>query len=80
VGTQDMRYAYFPELRRLVIERAGECTIFDTAEHQFRGVLQMSGPDAALSFLSQHGRVDLDSLSALWLRILWGQLQETAAR
>jgi hypothetical protein len=46
----------------------------------FEGVLQVSGPDAALSFLSQHGRVDLDSLSALWLRILRGQLQETAAR
>jgi hypothetical protein len=55
-----MRYAYFPELRRLVIERAGERTSFDTAEHQFRGVLQLSGPDAALSFLSQHRRVVLD--------------------
>jgi hypothetical protein len=51
--------------QRLVIERAGERTIFNIAEHQFRGVLQLSGPDAALSFLCQHGRVDLDSLSAL---------------
>jgi hypothetical protein len=59
----EVRYAYFPDRHRLVIERAGKRTTFDTAEHQIRGVLQ-SGTEP-LSFLSQHGRVDVDSLATV---------------
>jgi hypothetical protein len=57
-----VRYAYFPKNHRLLIERDGKCTIFDTADYQFRGVLQSSSDSSSLSFLTQHGRVDLDSL------------------
>jgi hypothetical protein len=64
-SADDVRYAYFPEKRRLIIERSGKRTIFDTAEHQFRGVLQSSSAAGALSFLSQHGRVDVDSLTTV---------------
>lgn len=56
----EVRYAYFPDRRRLIIDRAGKRTTFDTAEHQIRGVLQTGAEP--LSFLSQHGRVDVDSL------------------
>jgi hypothetical protein len=61
-AADEVRYAYFPEKHRLLIERAGKRTIFDTADHQFRGVLQSSSGASSLSFLSQHGRVDIDSL------------------
>jgi hypothetical protein len=35
-----MRYAYFPQNRRLAVEWRGVVTIYDTAEYQFRGMLQ----------------------------------------
>jgi hypothetical protein len=61
-SAQDLRYAYFPERRRLIVERDGKRTLYDTGEHQFRGVIQSSAADQALSFSSQHGRVELNSL------------------
>jgi hypothetical protein len=61
----DLRYAYFPERRRLVIERAGKLTAFDIAKYQFRGVLQVSPRDSTLSFLTQHGRIEVASLNEL---------------
>ena len=62
-STERLRYAYFPLAHRLVIEREGAIKLYDTANFQFRGVLQAGGEDrSSLSFLSQHGRVKLEEL------------------
>jgi hypothetical protein len=62
-SANDVRYAYFPEKHRLVIERGGKRTLFDTADYQLSGALQSS--PGTLSFSSQRGPVDVDALTAL---------------
>jgi hypothetical protein len=65
-STERLRYAYFPAKRRLVLERAGVITIYDTGQHQFRGALQSTGADCgSLTFLTQHARVALDTLPVI---------------
>jgi hypothetical protein len=57
-----LRYAYFAHACRLLIDRQDEFTLYDTGEHHFRGVLLADGVEGALSFMSQRGRVPLESL------------------
>lgn len=65
-GSQNgMRYAYFAAMQRLVLDRAGEVTIYDTQDHQIRGVSQQQGDGAAVAFTSQHGSVDVSTLPQL---------------
>jgi hypothetical protein len=64
-SSEDLRYASFPLVRRLVIERNGTLATYDTANYQFRGVLQCRVADGMMSFLSQHGRVELADLSVV---------------
>jgi hypothetical protein len=62
-GAQNgMRYAFFPEKRRLLVERDGKKAVYDTADHQISGVSQQSGHSASLVFSSQSGNVALDTL------------------
>lgn len=59
-----LRYAFFPQQRRLVVDRDGDVQQYDTGDHAIHGVSQ-SGHGShrgALSFTSQHGDVDLDTL------------------
>ena len=59
-----MRYAYFPQNRRLAVELRGIVTIYDTAEYQFRGMLQAhSAETVGTSILTQRGRVRLADLA-----------------
>jgi hypothetical protein len=59
-GSQDgMRYAYFPESRRLAIESGSGVALYDTGEHAISGVSQSNG---ALSFTGSGGAVALDRL------------------
>ena len=59
-----MRYAYFPQKRRLAVEWHGVLTIYDTAEYQFRGMLQAHTAEAVgISILTQRGRVRLADLA-----------------
>lgn len=61
-----MRYAYFPQNRRLAVEWRGVLTIYDTAEYQFRGMLQPHSAEAVgISILTQRGRVWLDDLATV---------------
>jgi hypothetical protein len=58
-----MRYAYFPQNRRLAVEWRGVVTIYDTAEYQFRGMLQAhSAESVGISILTQRGRILLADL------------------
>ena len=64
-GSQnEVRYAYFDDSGRLVVDRSGKVTVHDTGEHQISGVAQAqgSGSSADVVFTSQHGNVNLASL------------------
>ncbi len=58
----DMRYAVFPDRRRLAVARGGTVTIYDTGDHAIGGVSQQQSGDQSLSFTSQFGPVRLTDL------------------
>jgi hypothetical protein len=62
---ESLRYAYFPLKCRLIIERGGNLTVYDTGDYQFRGAIQSSTRDPKLSFASQRGRISMDELSVV---------------
>ena len=65
-GSQNgMRYAYFPETRRLAIERDGILSLHDTGDHRISGVSQQQSGTRDLAFTSQHGAVKLHELKRL---------------
>lgn len=62
-GSQNsMRYAYFPEKRRLALDIGAGVALYDTLDHSIQGFGQQQGGDASIRFTSQHGLVALDSL------------------
>jgi hypothetical protein len=54
-----MRYAYFPERRRLAVESGSGVDVYDTGEHRITGVSQANG---SLGFTGPMGSVALDRL------------------
>jgi hypothetical protein len=65
-SSSEMRYAYFPQNRRLAVEWRGVVTIYDTAEYQFRGMLPAhSAETVGMSILTQRGRVRLTDLATV---------------
>jgi len=64
-GQNDIRYAAFPSSRRLVVERQGRMTIYDTADHVISGVSQAQSGRSTLTFSSQHGEVNIADLDVV---------------
>jgi hypothetical protein len=63
VGAQnDVRYAVFPDARRLVIDDQGSVTVYDTGSHRIFGVAQAQSADRTLTFTSQDGLVRVADL------------------
>ncbi len=63
VGAQnEMRYAYFPQKRRLALYRAGRVEVMDTGEHIISGFGQQQGGSDSITLTSQLGTVPLSSL------------------
>jgi len=63
VGAQnDLRYAYFPESRRLAIEKDGRIDVHETGEHRISGVSQQQGRGQSITFTSQLGPVRVADL------------------
>jgi hypothetical protein len=63
VGAQnDLRYAIFPETRRLVIDDQGTLSVYDTGLHRIFGVAQAQSADRTLTFTSQDGLVRIADL------------------
>ena len=63
VGAQnELRYAVFPETRRLVLDDHGIISIYDTGNHRIFGVAQAQSSDQTLSFTSQDGLVRVADL------------------
>jgi len=62
-GTQNnVRYAYFAGIRRLAIEANGHVTLYDTLDHQIGGFSQQQSVGGSITFTSQYGLVDVNSL------------------
>jgi hypothetical protein len=62
-GAQNgMRYAFFPDERRLLIDENGKVTSYDSGEHRISGVSQQDSNTRTLTFTSQSGPVNLDEL------------------
>jgi hypothetical protein len=64
VGAQNnLRYATFPETRRLVIDDGGAVSVYNTGAHRIFGIAQAQSSDQTLSFTSQDGLVRVADLS-----------------
>jgi hypothetical protein len=63
VGAQnDLRYAVFPETRRLVIYDRGAISVYDTGHHRIFGVAQAQSAGRTITFTSQDGLVRVADL------------------
>ena len=62
-GSQNgMSYAIFSNIHRLAIQQNGQVTVFDTLDNNIGGVGQQQGGNYSVTFTSQYGTVNLDSL------------------
>jgi Short C-terminal domain len=62
-GAQNnLRYAYFPDHRRLALNMNGQISVYDTGDHWITGFSQQQSGDQSLTFTGQFGVVRLDSL------------------
>jgi hypothetical protein len=63
IGSQNnIRYAYFPNARRLAVTTGGDAWVYDTGDHQIGGFSQQQGAGGSITFTSQFGVVNLSSL------------------
>jgi hypothetical protein len=66
-GAQNnMRYACFPDRRRLALDVNGQISVYDTGDHWITGFSQQQSGDQSLTFTSQYGVVRLDSLNQVY--------------
>ncbi len=62
-GSQNgVRYACFPDSRRVAVEQAGTVTVYDSGDHRINGVSQQQGGTQELTFNSQMGTIRADDL------------------
>lgn len=63
-GAQNnIRYAVFPN--RLAVELNGQVSVYDTLDHNISGVSQQQGSNTSLTFNSQWGTINVNSLPLL---------------
>jgi hypothetical protein len=63
VGAQNaLRYAVFPETRRLAIQDGQRVAVYDTGDHRIFGVAQAQSHGQTLTFTSQTGLVRVSEL------------------
>jgi hypothetical protein len=62
VAQNDLRYAVFPDTRRLVIDDHGTISVHDTGSHRIFGIAQAQSSEQTLSFTSQDGLVRVTDL------------------
>jgi hypothetical protein len=62
VGAQNaLRYAVFPETRRLAIQDGQQVALYDIGDHRIFGVAQAQSDDQTLTFTSQTGLVRINA-------------------
>ena len=65
-GAQNgVRYAFFPDASRLLLEENGEIATYDSGDHRISGVSQQDGASKSLDFVSQDGTVAIRALKKL---------------
>jgi hypothetical protein len=65
-GSQNnVRYAYFANIRRLAIEADGHVMVYDTLDHQIGGFSQQQSVGGSITFTSQYGLVDVKTLPVI---------------
>jgi hypothetical protein len=65
-GAQNgVRYAYFPDKHRLLIQQGARIEAYDTAEHHLTGVSQQQGSSRTLTFSSAEGPVAVERLKVV---------------
>jgi hypothetical protein len=65
-GAQNnVRYAYFGSIGRLAIEANGHVTLYDTLNHQIGGFSQQQSLGGSITFTSQYGLVDVNTLPVI---------------
>ena len=64
-GQKETRYAFFGDQQRLAVDTGdGKVQVYDSGDHRIFGVRQhQSGGGRKVSFASQHGEVDLGTLT-----------------
>ncbi|WP_336886921.1 hypothetical protein [Methylobacterium sp. SyP6R] len=62
-GQNGMRYAFFPDKQRLVIETDGKLATYDSGDHRISGVSQSNG--RAPSFTTQDVDVNVNDLKVM---------------
>jgi hypothetical protein len=63
VGAQNaLRYAVFPDTKRLAIQDGQQVALYDTGDHRIFGVAQAQSRDQTLTFTSQNGLVRINEL------------------
>lgn len=61
--SNDLRFAWFRDTRRLVVQDGGRTTVYDTLDHDIRSAsCQSAGGYTQLLLVSQRGPVDLRAL------------------
>lgn len=60
-----LRYAYFAQARRLVVQTEDTIRVYDTLDHRIGGLAQQQGSQSRFTVTSQHGDVDLASLPVI---------------
>ena len=62
-GSQNnMRYAYFASIQRLAIDVNGHVSLYDTLDHQIGGFSQQQSGGSSVTFSSQYGLIDVNTL------------------
>ncbi len=65
-GAQNsLRYAVFPNARRLAIDNNGQVTMYDIGDHQIGGFSQQQSGDQSITFTSQFGTVRVADLPVI---------------
>ncbi|MBZ0329643.1 SHOCT domain-containing protein [Halomonas sp. ANAO-440] len=60
-----LRYAYFAQARRLVVQTGESVRVYDCLDHRIEGIAQQQGSQSRLTLTSQHGNVDLAGLPVI---------------
>lgn len=61
----EVRYAFFPDKRRLLVEQNGALKTFDSGDHDIRGVSQVSGDGKSVTFTGPTGTINLADLQRI---------------
>ena len=60
-----VRYAYFPERRRLLLQQGARIDAYETGSHHITGVAQQQGKTSSLAFQTDQGPISLGQLKCV---------------